>query len=266
MPEIIFNVCLFVLMAVVLWHVIGLRQLIYNVIYNDVYELMNQIMYDVFNRLSDSDKDKAFRSYLRDQRDDLYRRYMDAKRVGIALFKDDNFIQDVLGSTRTDLMKFGNFGDSFIKEIESANKKNMKRFLDMMLLDAGKTSYRKALKLNTLNAYKKTVNDIYRIYRQNDILKTHVILQTEDNSSFMRFINRVELNKKELFDSIAKGQISEVLDVLCSLPVEEHHRDMIIMLNSRYAMFAEKEKAGTNTDDVELKKITKATIDFIKEI
>lgn len=263
--QIIIYAAFLLMLVMITYQIISLRRLIYNVIYNDVYELMNQIMYDVFNRLGDSDKDKAFRSYLRDQRDDLYRRYMDAKRIGLELFKDNNFIQDVLGSTRTDLMKFGHYDDEFIRQVEQSNKANMKRLLDMMLLDAKKPNYRKALKLNTLNAYKKTINDIYRLYRQNQALKSHVVFESDDSSNFMRFVNRVELNKKELLDIVSNGLIEEAIDVLYSLPLEKANRDMIVMLKNRISTYKKNDISGT-AQETELQKITKSVIDFINNI
>jgi hypothetical protein len=263
--ELYLYIAMFVLMLIVLNEVIRLRLLIYNNIYNDVYELMTQILYELFDGLGNDKRDIAMKAYLREQRDDLYRKYLEAKRTGIKVFKDVNFVDDVLGSTRADLMVHGNFTDDFITKVEKSNRENMNRFLDMMLLDAQKRNYRKSLKLNLLNAYRKTINDIVRFYNQINAYKTHVVLETEDNASYMRFINRVELNKEELLQSIANNEIDTVLDVLVCLPVNECYKTQILMLKARLFDYKEKQATGIQ-DEKELLRITYSTIELIKEI
>lgn len=265
MPTLL-DILLFVLITIVLIQVSLLRRLVYNTTYNDVHELMTEIMYEVFDRLPDNDSGKALRSYLRDQRNDIYAGYLEAKRRGIRVLKDSNFLDDLKGYTKTDLRRHYDFSNEFCEQAEQITAKNLNQFANIMLIDINDhRNFRKALKNNLAKQYRKTVfeiNDLYKLRYGQQILS-----QDTAQSGCMNNVSGVDLDKNKLKKKIGKGNIDEVLKTLENMPlVSERQRNMLVMFFKQYNSYIEKLHTNMPAKEQELNRLTYNLLKYIDEL
>jgi len=261
------DVILFAMSVVTLWQVSTLRRLIYDTTYNNVKELMTDEMYEVFDRLDDTEPSNAMRSYFRKQLDDVYARYLEAKRFGMERLKNENFRKDLLGSTEKDLRKDFNFTDSYCDKVRLIIEHSVDKFGDRMIRDMGsRLNYRKSLKKNTVDFYRITINRIYDTYIRYSSNITEV-MRSEEGIGILVFGDTVSVDKIKTKNEISAGRVGEVLDILSSLPhLDNSVRNGLILIMARYADYEDRRMKGFEVEKTELPAIISGLLTWVDKL
>jgi len=259
-----FNILTSIFLLVLLVQLTTLRKLIYNAIYNNVYELLSDLMYETFGKIEDTEAGRTFRMYLRKQRDEIYSRYLEVKGRGRKTLKNTDLITDLKSYVKTDFLRQYNFNELFCDKIEEIINVGLNRLIETMYIDS-RRNFRKTLKTNLLLFYKKMLNDMFFVYQQH-YLNVNVVFRNSEKFDLITFGNSASIEKKEVLKKLAVGEIKEIIIIFQAFPLSEKQRNSLIMISSRYANYEHAKLIGTGVDDTELREITNSMITFVNQL
>lgn len=290
MWELVYDICIALLLLVTTYVGLSTRRLLFNDIYNNTKNKMYEVLYKETDLLSGTTAcERALMCHLANKLSIIYRTYLEVKKSDIGIINNEQLKVILLADGKLELsMLYPFFPEEFLNKINTLNENSFKEFKDNMnnsiLTSNKKSDILHFLKTNTISSFRKNIKMIVRLFMDTRHLiqdkeyqdiypeiftNSKAIIEEHTKTEYLEFHNKVSLDKTKIKELITLGVagLDQALYFLNIFTKDNYEKNKeVIMMLARLSEFNKKERMGLENPNSELAIITKNTLEILNTL